>query len=225
MQPITHFFANLIAYNILTGCRFGPKDIDWELCSNKRMIFNSNKCNRLFDCLDRSDESNCQQLLEDSNTYLPISCVVNVQNNYHNHSELGNEGFQCGQNACLDTNYWCNKNKFSTRFSRAIIENLKSECKSLLGLIDNDIFCKNQTFWQNKKCNREMTRCKGNVPGQCVVDKFTNLENVCEYNRHAPRNTLMLISLGDKQIPDCIDRSDHFRCIGSKCESSEYVMC
>ena len=189
------------------------------------MIFNSNKCNGVFDCLDRSDETDCQQLFKESNPYLPVSCIVNRTNNFYNHSEPGNEGFQCGSNICLDTNYWCNKNTFSIRFSATIIENLKSECESLLDLIDNDIFCKNLTFWQNKTCNREMTRCRGNVPGQCVVDKFTKLEEVCNYNSHAPENTMMFMSFENAQVPDCIDRSDHFKCMGSDCDPKDWVLC
>ena len=208
---------------------------DLEQCNNKQLISSGNRCDKLFHCWDRSDESDCKKLPEESNTFIPVSCTINASNNYKNHSESGNSGFQCGPNKCLDLNYWCNKNLF--KFAKAELEVFKLECKSLIALLDNDDFCKNQSFWSNKSCNkqkskqgfRNLVRCRGNRPGQCVDPKVyfhaaLKCDNYTNKNIQQTKNVLDLHD-GQRLWSDCIDKSNLFECPVPDCQSENFHLC
>ena len=201
--------------------RLGRKGNDREFCNNKQIIFISDKCNGVYDCLDRSDESDCSQFFKISSTHLPVSCIVDNLNNYNNHSTPEHKGFQCGPNKCIDINYFCNKNEFSSKFTKASSDILKSECESLLALVDNDVFCKNRTLWKNKQCNGKMIRCHGNIPGQCVENlsgvQLPRLEsfNCADYSSENYT----------KRIPSCMDKSYHVECLASKCSLKNFLSC
>ena len=132
----------------------------------KQCVDRNSICNNELDCMDRSDESNCRRIDKDVDTTLFKECTLVAGNRYKELGKLANSGFKCGENICLDQSYWCS---VEYRNSDWIDETLKEMCGNILDQLHNERFCRNSTFWRNKKCSdvRKSFRCNGNYPGEC----------------------------------------------------------
>lgn len=138
---------------------------DYLKCKKKdQFIFASSWCDGVIDCIDRTDESNCFKTTPKPFKDVFIDCTVNESNNYKNYADPGDYGFKCGDVYCLDTLLWCNTNGFRENEN---LEYLAAICPDLINQIGNPILCSNQTFWNERSCNKELTRQFGNTPGKC----------------------------------------------------------
>ena len=137
-----------------------------------QIIEHEQACNGFFNCIDRSDESGCKKYSSNFNYKTFKICTVDGTNNYKNHAKNGSFGFQC-EEICLDWDIWCNwEMKSREKVDSFLIE----KCPLILDQIHNLELCSDLTFWQDKKCNTNDQRCKGNVPGQCGFSNIFSLK-------------------------------------------------
>ena len=94
-------------------------------------------------------------------------CRVDENNNYKNESKIGNLGFQCGSEVCLDQDYWCSKE--TEKFNVEILEDdiLQINCQNLHLSRQESSFCSNASHWIDRTCISYFKRCAGNWPGKC----------------------------------------------------------
>ena len=134
----------------------------------------SSICDGLYDCIDRTDESNCLQ--PNFKEYQDVfeNCIVNEKNNYKNHAILNDYGFKCGRDYCLDTDIWCNTNVF---LQKDDLQHLSKFCQDLVDQIKNHALCSNQTFWSSRQCNKgSRGYLTDNTPGRCSKKEFAKTD-------------------------------------------------
>ena len=71
----------------------------------------------------------------------------------------------------MDQNIWCSTQGPPTELDD---DYLMKICPNLISLIQNDKFCRNETFWSKRGCTHHPlpfngSRCEGNFPGQCTT--------------------------------------------------------
>ena len=116
----------------------------------KQCIEKSDLCDGVLNCMDRSDESGCKTISKDFEPKMFIACNVSISNNYNNLGKVGNSGFECGKDICLDQSLWCG---YVSRKPVWIDDTLKKKCGDILDHVRNGRLCSNQTFWNSVKCS------------------------------------------------------------------------
>lgn len=115
----------------------------------RQCIDKSGICDGVLDCMDRSDESGCKKVSYDFDHEMFKPCHVNGSNNYNNLGKVGNAGFKCGEDTCLDQSLWCG---LVSRKPVWIDDTLREKCGDVLDQVKNGRLCSNQTFWNAVAC-------------------------------------------------------------------------
>jgi hypothetical protein len=124
-------------------------------------------CNGIYDCIDRSDESDCSNYYIDYEKEVKLNvCNMTEENRFGSLGEPGDQGFECGS-ICIPTYIWCEK----TSNQYVFFDTFMSLCPEVMKTVNNHFLCKNHSFWEDKKCYKKVgpsvknSRCKGNSPG------------------------------------------------------------
>ena len=117
--------------------------------------------------MDRSDEVNCEPIIKDYKNEVDKfkECTINEKNNYKELGTPGAQGFQCGEEFCLDQKFWCGFQFRKTDWAGA---ELAEKCPDILKHLQNDKFCRDSEFWKVKeyKDSKKPIRCNGNYQGE-----------------------------------------------------------
>lgn len=151
-------------------------ELDQQFCSGNRksqVFFRYTICDGIFDCMDRSDESNCFNKDHTSDPSVLKHCSNDFVVN----------GFYCNED-CVSIEEWFRK---STNFK------YRKSCPEIYNTINTRELKMNVTFWGNISCSG--FQCTGNFPYQCFYryqretfqcsfDKTLELDGQCDDKSH-----------------------------------------
>ena len=197
-------------------------DVNYKTCNGHwfgQCVRKSSFGDKIYDCLDRSDEVKSEKLWLHSSLLSRDARIVGEQPidfDKFGLEECKNKenggGLTCkhpinGNEVCIPFEFWCR----NIRFDKYISQNMQyyKDCVT----IDDYALCGNVTFWNtidrvNPSCGYA---CSGFHPGQCVPKS-----NVCDNDTHQYR-------LLDKD--NCLDKSDEVCEDKGKCHDFGYWFC
>ncbi len=151
--PVTMIVSRSLCEN------YSNKSVNLECkqhrCKNSQQcILQTEVCNGVLNCFDRTDESRCQKQELDYSIFFDCD---------------SGEGFRCGFNECIPYDFWCS---FGQQIL-APLEQVFSNCSELVFTLNNKQLCQNLSFWSNRSCSKGK-RCNGNFPGQCKTSLILN---------------------------------------------------
>ena len=120
---------------------------------SEECILETDMCNYNFDCMDRTDEGDC-----DGPGEIKISDLVNC------FTDEGLPGFICSsQGTCVPNNAWCSFNEVFEKTLQAMFH-----CSELKSTVNHHSLCQDKNFWDQVPNRCKLGSCNGNFPGQCA---------------------------------------------------------